>query len=80
MGGAGGNLTYGRGISYNIIMRCNTASLSTRKVDYEKEIPDEIHQRESQCPPDPHTVVSTDLLRCSDAMGRGRVGAVRSEL
>lgn len=28
-GGAGGNWTYGDGISYNIIMRCNSASLST---------------------------------------------------
>jgi hypothetical protein len=47
-GGAGGKLTYGMGISYNIIMRCNSASLSTRKVNHEKEIPDEIHERESQ--------------------------------
>jgi hypothetical protein len=79
-GGAGGKLTYGMGISYNIIMRCNSASLSTRKVDYEKEIPDAFHEREHERSPSPHTVVSTDLLRCSHAMGRGRVGAVRSGL
>ncbi len=45
-GGAGGKLTYGMGISYNIIMRCNSASLSARKVNHEKEIPDAFHERE----------------------------------
>lgn len=79
-GGGAGNFTYGDGIRYNIIMRCNSASLSTRKVNHEKEIPDALHQREHECSPDSDTVVSTDLLRCSDAVAWYGISAVRSGL
>jgi len=80
-GGGAGNFTYGDGIRYNIIMRCKPVSYnSDLKGHHEKEIPHEIHQRESQCLPAPHIVVSTDLLRCSDAVARHGVSPVRSGL
>ena len=80
VGGAAENFTYGDSIRYNIIMRCNTASLFTRKVHHEKEIPDAFHQREHERPPYPDAVVSADLLRCGDAVARYGVGAVCSGL